>query len=95
MERQRLFLECSSCGAAKFIDVAVRDDGVLGFVKCDECKGRDILKRSTARPLPRRTPVSDEPARTKTAITTSSDRLRRLRSVAADLLGSTSTARQA
>jgi hypothetical protein len=34
---------------------------VMGLVKCDECKARDILTRTVARPVPRRA-VSPEPS---------------------------------
>lgn len=54
MIRQRLLLQCPSCRESKLIDVAVRDDGVMGLVKCDECKARDILSRTVARPVSRR-----------------------------------------
>jgi hypothetical protein len=57
MIRQRLLLECQHCRQVKLVDVVVRDDGVMGLVKCDECKARDILTRTVPR-RPTRRPIS-------------------------------------
>ena len=58
MTRNRLLLECSACGQGKLIDVVLSDDGVIGVVKCDECKMTELrATRSVRRPV--RVPVEE------------------------------------
>ena len=54
ISRERLLLECSRCGHAKLIDVALTDDGMLGAAKCDECKTDELRFAHAMRPRPRR-----------------------------------------
>ena len=54
ISRQRLPLECSHCGQAKLIDVAIADDGMMGITKCDACKTDELRVASIMRPRPRR-----------------------------------------
>lgn len=96
MIRQRLLLACPTCRQAKLIDVAVRDDGVMGVVKCDECKGRDILAGSGAKARTRRATSRTQPseaANPEQATATSSGRTGgRLRMALGNLLGPTRSA---
>jgi hypothetical protein len=52
MAHQRFLLECPHCGESKLINVAVSDDGLMGPVKCDECKTAS-LRLSARRPVRR------------------------------------------
>jgi transcription elongation factor Elf1 len=54
MVRDRFLLECPHCGKGKLIDVAVSSEGMIGPVKCDDCKARDLLHRTMPRASPRR-----------------------------------------
>jgi hypothetical protein len=57
MTRNRLLLECSACGQGKLIDVAVSDDGLIGVVKRDECKTKDLRAAHASRRPARRPTV--------------------------------------
>lgn len=54
ISRKRLLLECSHCGQAGLIDVAVSDDGMMGVVNCDECKTNGLRSANALRRRPRR-----------------------------------------
>jgi hypothetical protein len=67
ISRRRLLLECSRCGQAKLIDVALTDDGMLGAAKCDECKTDELRFAHAMRPRPRRPLRRHEPVVTAVA----------------------------
>jgi transcription elongation factor Elf1 len=52
MVRDRFLLECPHCGKGKLIDVAISDSGMLGPIKCDDCKARALLRRAMPRAIP-------------------------------------------
>jgi hypothetical protein len=54
ISRQRLLLDCSHCGEAKLIDVAITDDGMMGIAKCDACKTDALRVANVMRLRPRR-----------------------------------------
>jgi hypothetical protein len=54
ISRERLPLECSHCGQAKLIDVAIAENGMMGIAKCDTCKTDALRVASIMRPRPRR-----------------------------------------
>ena len=54
ISRQRLLLDCSHCGQAKLIDVAITDDGMMGIAKCDACKTDELRVANVMRLRPRR-----------------------------------------
>lgn len=54
ISRQRLLLDCSHCGQAKLIDVAITEDGMMGIAKCDACKTDALRVANVMRLRPRR-----------------------------------------
>jgi hypothetical protein len=46
MDRHRFRLECPHCGQEKLVEVAVSADGMMGPVKCDDCKARGFSMRA-------------------------------------------------